>query len=80
MLWSAGVDDLREGEVTCSWKPLGDGIYAPGCLGGVVTDMTLILKPHYDYCPFCGSKAKYGDNGIKAYQIRRRAEIRRLGA
>ncbi len=66
-------------ERECAWKPLGEGICAPGCLGGVVTDMRLMDAEGYGYCPFCGSKAHYGDNGIRMHQVRRRGEIRRLG-
>lgn len=75
-VWSKG---MRNGMDTCVWRRVREGIYAPGCLGGVLTDMSLILKPHYDYCPFCGSRARYGKNSITELMIRRRAEIRRLG-
>ena len=70
---------MSSGSDHCTWRKVREGVYAPGCLGGVVTDMSLILKPHYDYCPFCGSRARYGKNGITERMIRRSAEIRRLG-
>lgn len=43
----------------CFWQRYGD-VYEPDCRGGDVTDMELSFERHYDYCPFCGRKARYG--------------------
>ena len=64
----------------CTWREVTPGIFAPGCMGGVVTDTRLILRPHYDYCPFCGSRAKYGPkNDVTDRDVKRVGKIQRIG-